>query len=345
MRTLSTGPGWIVLVLGGAVLFALPARGQAPALPSAPVPVAPPVEVGRPVPVMPPSPLTPTPPPPPPPPTLDPGPDGWAPYQPPSQPPGLFFDTQIALVFPVIKNRLTNDSPPDSGTIQVPGVDLPLTVSPTFEIGYRLPESCGYFALAYRFLTAEGNGTAVVNGEDFAARTRLNLNAIDLDYGTAPYEFTPRWLVSWRLGARIADVFFDNRIDDGTLSQSASNTFFGSGAHGRLDVERRIVPLPGLALFGRVDGSVLLGQIQQRFHDFDGSVTTVRRTQTVPVLNVQAGLSYVPPSLPRLKLTTGYEYEQYFSVGRIGLTPTQMISQSTADVWWHGWFLRGQVDF
>src|SRR5262249_39782324 len=197
----------------------------------------------------------------------DPGPNGWGPVDEWSKAPGVFFDAQLALVKPVLKNRIGNDTPlPGSGVmLHVPSVDLDFVASPTFEIGYRFCDSAGYVALAYNFLGCEGTGPVVMNGVPFDTRTRVNINTIDLDYGTTPYEFAPRYTLSWRIGARISDVFFDSRIQNGVFLQQASNDFFGAGPHGRLELERRIVPLPGLALFGRLDGAVLIGQIQQPF--------------------------------------------------------------------------------
>src|SRR5262249_49438394 len=133
----------------------------------------------------------------------------------------------------------------------------------------------------------------------------------------------------------------------------ASNDFFGGGAHGRLDIERRIIPLPGLALFGRVDGAVVVGQIQQRFSteftEPDGTLVnsslTVRKTQAVPMLGFHVGLSYVPPICRNLKLTTGYQFEQIWYLGQLGINGDGTQPSSRGELWSHGWFLRGQVDF
>src|SRR5262249_34640868 len=169
--------------------------------------------------------------------------------------------------------------------------NLDFVAEPTFEVGYRLPDSAGYFAFAYSFLVSEGTGTTIIDGVPFATRTRVNINTLDIDYGTTPYEFSPRWTIAWRLGARISDVFFDSRIRNGDFLKQASNDFFGSGPHARLEVERRIVALPGLSLFGRLDGAVLIGQIHQRFRQEapEGDLIavdtlTVRKAQAVPYL-------------------------------------------------------------
>ncbi len=348
-----------LLVLAGALAGPAAPAQDAP-LPPAPVavtpPLSPPGALGRPAPLSaPPSPLTYTPPPPqapvfPAPPPGDPGPAGWGPYGPPSAAPGWFFNTEVAVVFPAIKFKLTNDMPlPITGLqLHVPAVDLNTSVMPTFELGYQLGDSSGFFALGYSFLFTDGNGSRDSAFGPADVRTRLDINWIDLDYGTNPFEFWPRWAVSWRIGARIADVFFDSRAVSTGITQSASNDFFGGGLHSRFDVERRIVPVPGLALFGRVDGAGFFGRVKQNYSaqlaGIDDTLT-VRRNQFVPYLNLQAGLSYAPPSLPGLKFTTGYLFEDYFNVGRLGISPSGQVSDSRGEVWSHGWFLRGQYDF
>jgi hypothetical protein len=280
----------------------------------------------------------------------DPGPAGWGPYGPPSAAPGWFFDTEIAVVFPALKFRITNDMPlPATGLqLHVPAVDLNTGVMPTLELGYRLGDSCGFFALSYSFLFTDGTGARATEFGAADVRTRLAINWLDLDYGTTPVEFWPRYEISWRIGVRAADVYFDSKATSALITQTATNDFFGGGPHARLDVERRIVPLPGLALFGRLDGAAILGQVRQRFTAETAGIddsTSVHRTQLVPYLNLQAGLRYAPPSWPGVKFTTGYLFEDYFNVGRLGIDSVGRVSQSRGEVWSHGWFLRGEYDF
>ncbi|MBY0232397.1 MAG: hypothetical protein K2W96_24225 [Gemmataceae bacterium] len=291
------------------LLLASLAQAQPDTLPLLPVPVPP----GPP-------PLVAPPPPPPPP-----GPFLPAPLPPPT-PDGFFANVELAIVLPRIEGKL-------AGPVGVPPAKLDAAVSPTFEIGYK-PGGAegGYFALALRFLDASGGGDP---------RSRLSAMTFDLDYGQLPVEFAPRWTFGWRVGARIADLSFDSR--DG-LGQRSRNEFYGGGVHGRADFERRIVPVPGLSLFGRLDGAVVVGHVVQRY-SVDGFTVWDRDSRAVPMVNAQAGLSYVPPLLPALKVTAGYEYERWFKVGSLGLTATGTLAGSSGDVWWHGVFLRGQFDF
>jgi hypothetical protein len=357
---------------GGTLVLALVAwpgtagvRAQTAPPPPAPVPiVAPPPAVapapvlGAPVPIAPPAstPLTYAPPPAPPAPPVDPGPNGWAPYEPPSAPPGYFFNTEIELVYPVLKDRITNDNVvlPSGNQLRVPSTSLDLTVSPKFEFGYRLPDSAGLFAVSLRWLTSQGDGSQVFAGMAVGVHTRLALEILDLDYGTTKYEVAPHWSIAWRVGARLSDIYFDSSIHSVALSQSASNYFLGAGPHVALDTERSVELIHGLSLFGRLDGAVMIGQTKQDYREYvllpDG--TTVfssvfpRHTQTVPNLGVQAGVSYVPPIFTNVKFTTGYQFEAYWSLGQFGLVPpNNNLSGSRGELYSHGWFLRGQIDF
>jgi hypothetical protein len=264
-------------------------------------------------------------------------------------------DTQVLMAFPVLKFKIGNDTGlPQTGVLlDVPTVKLDSTVSPTFEIGYRCADSAGLVALAYEFLLSEGTGQQVVHSQTYQVRTQVNLHAWQLDYGAGPYEFAPRWDLQYRVGVKAATLSFESQAASVLETQMARNSFWGVGPHARLDVLRRIRPLPGLALFGRVDGAVLIGEISQHYQlslPPGGTVLVdasgVRRSQAVTTLQLQAGVSYSPAGLPGLTLSTGYEFQSYFNPGRLAVDPsTSMISRSRGDLYFHGIFLRGRYDF
>jgi hypothetical protein len=336
------------LLLVAALLVLPPAAlAQQPnLLPPVPVPVAPPGP--PPVPPVPPGP-PPGPPPVPPAPSTglaDPGPNGWAIYGPPSAAPLFFVGVELDFLKPVFKNHLQGTvTLPDGSTdtLNVPSVPLGWTVSPSFEFGYRLPDSCGEFLLRYRFLATDGTGTAATDVGDVGVKSRLNINVIDLDYNTARYQPWPRWDWRWTLGARIATAFYDTSIGNDTFGQSASNYFYGAGPHAALELERKLSFLPAFGFFVKGDASVLVGQVKQRFSesfvdaagDAVSTTTWQRKTQSVEVLNIQAGASYTPTDY--LRFTLGYEYEHWFSLGREG--------DSRGELTTNGVFLRGQFDF
>jgi hypothetical protein len=285
---------------------------------------------------------------------VDPGPDGWGPYGPASTPEGWFALLELDVVKPVLKDKLKSDNALGNGTgpIETPSSKLPWTVAPLFELGYRLPESAGYLSLGYRFLTDQGNSTPTIDDTPVNVRTRLTLNSIYFDYGAAPFEPIPRYQLGWRLGFQFSDIFFDSTATTPTLTEQSGNYFYGAGPHARLDLARHIVVVPGLDLFGRVDGAVLIGPVNQHFSltTPNGSVAassseTQRRYQSVPTLTLQAGVGYTPPSLPNLHLTTGYQFENYWYLAQLGETASGGVPPSRGELMTQGWFLRAQLDF
>jgi hypothetical protein len=291
----------------------------------------------------------------------DPGEYGWGPYGPPSPAPGPFFDVEVAIVHPTMKQRLRNDIPLPSGTIlALPGANLNWTAAPWFEAGYRLPESWGFFAVSYRFLDSDGSSTESYGGLPSAVHSRLGINMVNVDYGGTPYRWAPRWDWSWRIGLRAADVYFDTRVQNARVNQQVSNNFAGVGPHARLDLYRYFDAVPGLAFFGRSDGAVVFpGRINQRFRNTtfapDGTPTfeSVNQNgiQAVPVLILEAGLSYTPPQWCNWHFAGGYFFEYWWYVGQLGLDSTSTsfnggnFSQTRGEVGSQGVFLRARVDF
>jgi hypothetical protein len=344
-----------------------PARSQAPALgPPVPAPAPPP---GQWVPAQDEFPrLTyePEPPPPAPPPVAPPGPivpdvpfadpgaEGWGPYGPPSGVPALFWGVDLAFLAPAVKDRVAATVTFDHGptrTFALPFTELGWTISPRFEVGYRLPDALGFFAFNYRFLSADGSEMLSNRSGDFLLQSRLDLNVFDFDYGVAPIRFAPRWVLLPRVGLRMADVFFDSRLTGDGLSQQIGNNYFGAGPHVRAEVQRHLF-IPGLALFGQIDGAFLVGQIRQHFREqaqirgasFDTDYL-FRQTQSVPVLGLQAGMLYTPDAWQRVHFRFGYQFERYFEVGRIMDSFPGATDTSNGQVTAQGLFLNCRVDY
>lgn len=359
----------VLAALAAAGPLASPLRGQTVELISTEtdeLPAPTPREDTVPLP-SPPSILQPPPPPhPPAPPPLfgpvDPGFDGWGPYGPPSAPPGLFFDLEVSFIHPVLRDRISNNFPlaPSGDTLTVPTAALPWTVAPWFEAGWRFRNGLGQVTLGYRFFDTQAN--AALPFSDFTPspdRTRFVLNMVDLDYGTAPYSFAPGWWVKWRAGVRYADIFFDSSIQNATAFQQASNSFQGAGPHARTEIDRQLAGVPGLSLYGRVDGSVEVGRVNQNFRELltnpDGTQVpgffNQHSMQAVPVLMLQAGLHYTPPQMANVHFYGGWTFEHWWYVGQLGFESTStanmsnFISPSRGEFGTQGIFVRGWVDF
>jgi hypothetical protein len=353
------------LVLAAVIGSWAAAYTQEPELPPAPVPVAPDAPSPNPITIPPPRPL----PPPPSPTPAFPAPvlltNG--PVVPPgafhglAPPPGWFGAIDLGVVVPHIKNRLQERVRIVNGfstLVHLPTAELDWTVAPRFELGYRLPDELGEFLVSYRFLVSEGfaSGRSEVIGltTHGRLRSRLDLNVIDLDYAQREYGLGPNWDVKWRVGARIANVFFDSRstlrftVEDENFEMverlRTSNYFFGAGPHVGLDLARRLGG-SGLAVFTRLEGALVVGRINQSFSDsfaFDngfalGGARSQHGTQAVPVLNVQAGFAWAPSVCPWTRLSAGYQYEHWWELGDVG--------NSKAELWDQGLFFRAEYKY
>jgi hypothetical protein len=265
---------------------------------------------------------------------------------------------QLSFVSSHIKDRLTNTVLiggflPD--TVHLPSAELSWTVAPRFEFGYRLPDGAGEILAAYRFLTTDGNGVVFEPEGTATLQSRLNVNVIDLDYASNECSLGERWDMRWKIGARLASVFFDSRADlviapivfgGGFSDIHASNSFLGAGPHAGLELTRRL-PLPGVSLFGKVEAASLLGQITQNFserfcypalnHYEIGGATHLTHSQAVPVLNAQLGVNWTPPNWQHVHFSIGYEYEHWWSLGKVGDSAAELSDQ--------GLFLRSEFNY
>jgi hypothetical protein len=359
--------------------FGAAARAQQPPLPAAPVPVPPagqalpPVILGQPLPpaatapppglppafapaVPPPLAPAPVPPAPGPAPPPDPGRDGWADIGLPSKPPGLFFDLEVDVLKPSVKNKLSATVMfPDgfTDTVHVPQESLGWTAAPTFEFGYRLPDSCGDLVFGYRFLVSEGRGNAETPFGNAAVKSRLDINEFNLDYATATYSPLPRYDLKFRIGVRLATVYLDSQASEAVAFERASSYFVGAGPSARVDFERRFQELPELGIFLRADGAVLIGQVRQKFSQSFGpaeeesAFLEAQKTQTAGLLRLQAGLIYHPFGIgnDRLRIAGGYQFERWWGVGKINGTVAPDNISSDAEVTAQGIFLRAEYDF
>jgi hypothetical protein len=271
------------------------------------------------------------------------------PIDPLAAPPGWFAAVEIGVVKPHVTNRLLGTVPLDGSTadtVHLPNASLDWTAAPLFEGGYRLPDGWGEILLSYRFLQSQGRGTLpnfdVLGPGDL--NSRLDLDVIDLDYGSREYPVAPAWALKWYAGARVTDLFFDSRAQGLFVGQRTSNQFVGAGPHGALEVRRRFA-IPGLEFFARLDGAVVIGRIRQGFEETftfaDGSVlgtaANASGTQGVPTINFRLGLDWTPAGGSGLRFGLGYEYEHWWYVGDVGSSHANLSDQ--------GLFFRGEFNY
>jgi hypothetical protein len=330
--------------------------------PAPPVPVSPPAPPGvTPVPYPGDAPqLLPAPPPPPPMPVPLPAepipippPVAEAPFLLPSpcSREGLFFGVEVGFLFPHVNNGLiapVTVKPFGFGdTVTLPAAGLDSTTAPLVTLGYRLGNDLGAILLTYRNLSSEGR-EYVTNFDiagDGIVDSRLDINTVGLAYSTRDYPLGAMWGLRWELGAKLSSIYFDSYGQGNVIGQHVSDHFVGAGPAVALDLTREI-PQSGLAFFSRAEFAELLGTVTQHYSESVGDPNqpvgfggvNQSGSQGVPVLQLQAGLSWLARPDGRYRVTAGYSYEQYWDVGKVGPT-------THGDVMAQGLFLRAEFNY
>jgi hypothetical protein len=265
-------------------------------------------------------------------------------------PPGWFSALELGLVVPDLNFHLSGPVAVNGGTTQVtlPAASLHWTGSPRFDLGYRFDDGLGALVASYQNVTSQGS--ANIDAFDPAGgafiRTRLNMNVVDLDYLSTNLAFAPDWDLQWRLGVRIAAVYFDSQATGMVLDESSSDNFIGAGPHFGVYVQRHLDLVPGLAVFGSLDGAVVIGESSTNFQVSEqlggGSsafgANRISGGRSVPVLTFRTGVSYAPPQAAAwFRFAAGYEFEQWWGLGNVG--------DSHANLNVQGLFFRGEFRY
>ncbi len=268
---------------------------------------------------------------------------------------GVHFRNQFHIAVPV--NAVRTD------TVQFPGPRLDDALSMRVEAGWRLEDGWGDLLVGYRFLcTQGGNGeTAAATGVGSAQNSgRLALNSFDFAYQSHEFALGPDWDMRWRTGIRTTFFYYDARLAlaepaagvGALLGEGERNYFVGIGPLLALELSWK-TPLPGLAVFGRIDGGLQFGHISQTGAEIlagSAGATEFESTGgwevTVLSLSEEAGLSYTLPDWNYSRLMLGFHYETYFQLGRLnptgGQPPPPNSRGQLDDV---GVFLRAEWNF
>lgn len=259
--------------------------------------------------------------------------------------PGWYAAVTLGLVHAHLSDHVSSGTPlapAFTSPVRLPIASLDWTVSPRFEIGYHLPGGRGDVRIGYRFLITSGSED-VFGGR---LRSRLDLNAIDLDY------VSPEWLVDNPLGplrdlrlicgVRIATAYFDSTLVGGPATDSRFRSqFVGAGPRFGLEWRKPIRSSP-LELYSRFETSGVLGGTRQSFAqsapDALGRVVSAARTlgsqsDGVAVLGVEVGLAWRPAPGGRARFVTGYQFEQWWNIGR---TDTSAADLTIQGIFWRG---------
>jgi hypothetical protein len=282
--------------------------------------------------------------------------------------PGVYFHTELAVTGVHLTNQLSGTVTTVDGRVDPvapPGSPLDATVSPRFELGYRLPNGAGAFGLGFRWLTTSGNGTTVGDFGPAAQHGRFNFNVADLDYHTREFSLDwfpdDEWDFRWTFGLRAVNLYFDNRLayppsgPDAVTAQRETNGLNAFGPHVALDLHRKLDGLlPGLAFGGRLDYTDLFGRIRQRFLEDIGGVSHAassfgRFETAAEVFQAQVGFSYtLPKSWNHSFLFLGYQHETWWHIGRLSNQAAPNAggaNNSRAQLELEGFVLRAEFNF
>jgi hypothetical protein len=157
---------------------------------------------------------------------------------------------------------------------------------------------------------------------------------------------------------QVTGIYYDARSDqrglDGTLTgQQATNNFVGAGPHAQLDLWRRL-PIPGLTFYGSIEGASLYGHLEQSFTETIlapgatavGGTNRLPHSQNVGFLGGRLGFSWTPPANNHIRLSLGYQFYQWWQLGRLlTINSAGTLNESAGALTEHGIFFRGEFTF
>jgi hypothetical protein len=259
-------------------------------------------------------------------PLLDPPQWGW---------PGWFGDVQFGAVHPHVFSQMNGIVTTGLGrqvNVALGNARMNWAFAPRFEVGYRLPSGFGGFAVSERFFDSFGSDTIQGPNGPAARTSRLSTSYTDFDYFSREYTPFANWGMTWRLGMRVAysdirtrasEPFAEASAGNGILAAKETNTTEGIGPHTNVALDRRLGD-SGFSFITKADFAYAFGRIHDRFEVATTSVNAAGHHdrgllktsffQSSPILNVQFGLGWQPPSNPNLSFFLGYVNETWFKI-------------------------------
>lgn len=247
----------------------------------------------------------------------------------PGIPPGVVTSTGQNFISP------PTASTPMSVLVGVDPAHLNWTVSPRFEVGYRLPSGFGGIALSYRFLVAQGSQGVIGADGPATLSSRLDYNLGDLDWVSNQYTPWHSLEMRVRIGLRYFNAYYDSSANEpfaeaaagsGIVSQRTTDNTWVIGPHGGIDLRRRL-GFWGLSVLGLLDISEGWGRVRQNYFatvtaGTDGlpqtAVQSISTSDAVPIFMGRLGLNWQPPSYTQFRLFAGYQLDYFWNVGRMG---------------------------
>lgn len=295
--------------------------------------------------------------------------------------PGWLFDVQIGALGSSVVESVGHFAPgatvpavagTNYASVAVPMAPLDWTVSPRFELGYRLPSGFGEVDVSYRFLSTQGTAATLdATGAPATLTSHLSMNVIDLDYASRETSLGPCWDMKWRFGLRYADIYFDSQMT-GTVvdpfnnpnptpppalityqSPTITDNAWGVGPHAGVELKKRaLLDNPwGLEFVARLDGGVVFGEVTQRVTAISGNAPgatvfpwELNCPEQMAMVGGFLGLDWHPPRYHNLGLLVGYSGEYWWNVGRLA-DPDVYNGQSAGEVGTQGPVFRLECNY
>jgi hypothetical protein len=268
---------------------------------------------------------------------------------PPPAQPGWFTALEVDVVGPAIKQHVIGRVPLGGVAtgVELPTATLGWTGAPRIEVGYRLPAAVGELSASYRLLATDGTGTipGFDPAGDGALRSRLDANVVFLDYTSREFSLWPGADMKAHVGVCLPSIFFDSQAVGALREQRFSNYYFGAGPHLGFDFWQHL-PVPGLDLYTRLEGTDTVGHVQQRFEESLASVgggsSFIKKVREVPMLHLEMGVGYTAPwPGKQLRFLAGYTIERWWYLAQTYNTDNPSRGELTVQ----GIFLRAEWGF
>jgi hypothetical protein len=251
---------------------------------------------------------------------------------------GWFADVDIGILKPHLVNEESLPITFPDGSTTTVGVNpshLQWTVSPRFELGYRLPTGFGGIAVAYRNMASRGSEGVIGADGPAVLSSLLNVNVGELNW--ISHEFTPWGIWQMRLifGVRYLNDYWSSQADEPFAEAAAGTTIYHQrttnsnwvvGPNFAVDL-RRPLNLWGLEFLGFVNISEGWGRVRQTYSALSttsafgvpqGGGASQGTSDAVPVFTGRLGLNWQPPAYPNLHFFTGGQLDYWWNTGRMG---------------------------
>jgi hypothetical protein len=242
--------------------------------------------------------------------------------------------------------------------VALDAANMSWSVSPETTIGYRYEHGLGEVEMSHRFFGASGS-SPIANFDPSGAATlssQISGNTLDLDYCLLEFnpEGTPWGLpflkipgrvglgkpqlpgvfgqpleMRFLFGGRGANLFYSTQAAGPSRRERVMTNLWGGGLHFLTELRQILAADRRTFLYMRAEGAGIWGTTSQTFSRTSGGSSasaSLRGDVAVPMVEVEAGLSYAP-HLPHrdIRFTLAYFYDEWFRFADAGASDGYLI--------------------